>query len=266
MHAVPFEVTERSLADLATRHQLQPAALAVGETAPPAAFRPATFRATRLLYPASMIKIPLVAAALLLAARGELRAERVRISAANLTQNDGPSPLLSGYEATLDELCTLAIARSDNVATNQLFDLLGRVRASAIVRARLGLHDTGFRRKLSGGHPLLRDPDQSGRNTFPASDAAVLLNLIAARAFPGAGDLERMLAAQEWNTKLSAGLRSGDAFAHKTGDTESVSHDGGILTTAGGRKYIVVVYTGCPSSDAVDGRFAAFMRDLRRAL
>lgn len=266
MHSAPLQLTEQSLAELATRHQLQRPALAVGEAAPPEAFRPTTVRATRPLYPASMIKIPLVAAALLLRARGALAAERTRIAPENLTQNDGPSPLVEGYEATLDELCALAIERSDNVATNQLFDVLGRTRASAVARAELGLRDTGFRRKLSGASPLLRDPDQSGRNTFPASDAATLLNLIAVRAFRGADDLYRMLAAQEWNTKLSTGLRSGDEFAHKTGDTETVSHDGGILTTGAGRTYIVVAYTGCASSDVVDARFGAFMRDLRAAL
>jgi len=46
--------------------------------------------------------------------------------------------------------------------------------------------------------------------------------------------------------------RAGDAFAHKTGDTDEVSHDAGILTLAGGSRWVVVVYTGLPSSDDVD--------------
>jgi beta-lactamase class A len=228
--------------------------------------RAAAYRAERPLYPASMIKVPLVAAALILQREGALHEARVRIDPANVTLCDGPSPLVAGYEATFEELCTLAITRSDNVATNQLYDLVGRERASALVRSRLGLRYTGFRRKLSGAHPLLRDAAQTGRNTFPACDAARLFGAIARDEFPGAALLYALLERQEWNTKLSAGLRPSDRFAHKTGDTEEVSHDGGILTTGSGERYVVVVYSACPASARTDARFAAFMRELRSML
>jgi beta-lactamase class A len=213
-----------------------------------------------------MIKVPLVAAALLLRALGDISGEPVPVAAANLTPNDGPSPLVEGYPARFEELCELAITRSDNVATNQLYDVVGRERATRIVRAQLGLQDTGFRRKLSGTNPLVRDPEQTGRNTFPAADAARLLRAIAHRSFAGADVLFSLLERQEWNTKLSTGLRPDDRFAHKTGDTETVSHDGGILETADGKRYAIVVYSGCPSSDATDARFGAFMRELRTIL
>lgn len=266
MHGAPAAVTEAILARLAERHGLQPAALVVERLGDGAEGESWSYRAERALYPASMIKVPLVAAALLLQARGELTADPAPIDAANLTANDGPSPLVQGYPARLEELCELAIVRSDNVATNQLYDVVGRERAGRIVRSELGLRDTGFRRKLSGAHPLVRDPGQTGRNTFPAADAARLLRAIARNAFPGAETLYALLARQEWNTKLSTGLRAGDRFAHKTGDTETVSHDGGILETADGKRYAIVVYTGCSSSDATDARFGDFMRELRAIL
>lgn len=264
MHGASGAMTEARLVRLVERHTLQPAALVVERLDP--AGRSWSYRAGRPLYPASMIKMPLVAAALLLAARGDLERGPVPIAAANLTANDGPSPLVEGYSAGLEELCELAITRSDNVATNQLYDVVGRERASRIVRTELGLNQTGFRRKLSGANPLLRDPQQTGRNTFPAVDAARLLRGVAQNAFPGAETLYALLARQEWNTKLSTGLRAGDRFAHKTGDTETVSHDGGILDTVDGRRYAIVLYTGCPSSDATDARFGDFMRDLRTIL
>jgi beta-lactamase class A len=210
-----------------------------------------------------MVKVPLVAAALILAGRGEIAPGPHPIDPANLTANDEPSPLVAGYSSTLEELCTLSIVRSDNVATNQLFDLAGRERATAVVRAELGLLDTGLRRKLSGGHPLLRDPAQFGRNTHPASDAAVLMRAIVTHSFPGASLLFSLLARQEWNTKLSAGINAGDAFAHKTGDTEEVSHDGGILVTASGERFVVAVYSASASCEATDARFAALMRAMR---
>ena len=226
----------------------------------------ARFADRRPRYPASMIKVPLVAAGLLLRAAGMLAAGPIRVEATNLTANDRPSPLAAGYAARFEELCELAITVSDNVATNVLFDLLGRERASSLVREALGLRDTGFRRKLSGGHPLIRDPGQTGRNTHPAADAARLFAAIATRAFAGADFLADLLARQAWNSKLSAGLLPGDRFAHKTGDTDDVSHDGGILTTADGRRYVVVVYSASGSSEATDARFAALMRELRALL
>ncbi len=263
MQPISVTMSEAILARLAEHHDLQPAAIVVEALDGPPAWR---YRADRPLYPASMIKVPLVAAALLLRARGELSGGAVPIDPANLTANDGPSPLVEGYAASLDELCELAITRSDNVATNQLYDIVGRERASRLVRRELGLRDTGFRRKLSGAHPLVRDPGQSGRNSFPASDAARLFGLIARGAFAGADVIYSLLLRQEWNAKLSEGLRAGDRFAHKTGDTQTVSHDGGILTTAEGRRYTIVVYTGCASSDTTDARFASLMRELRPLL
>jgi beta-lactamase class A len=213
-----------------------------------------------------MIKVPLVAAAMILGERSEIATGPYPIDPANLTANDGPSPLVEGYPSTLEELCTLAIVRSDNIATNQLFDVVGRERATALLRAELGLIDTGLRRKLSGGHPLLRDPAQFGRNTHPASDAATLMCAIANGKFPGASFVFSLLEQQEWNTKLSAGIDAGDRFAHKTGDTEEVSHDGGILLTANGERFVIIVYSASSSCEATDARFAALMRALRSSL
>jgi beta-lactamase class A len=224
----------------------------------------------RPLYPASMIKVPLVAAALAEVGSGRLDTleSTLTIEAANMTANDAQSPLVPGYKTTLHELMHLAIARSDNVATNTLFDLVGRERATEIVRDRYNLRATEFHRKLSGSEPLIDDPgwDGESRNTHPASDAAHLFRLIAGDAIPLASILREALVAQEWNEKLNAGLRPGDVFAHKTGDTEEVTHDGGILTTAEGARYIVVAYTGLPSTDENNARFGPFMRAIREYL
>lgn len=218
------------------------------------------------VYPASMVKTPLAAAALSEVSAGRLTLSRQwEVTAANLTVNDAASPLVPGYAATLQELIELAITRSDNVATNMLFDIVGRERASEVARTVLGLGATAFHRKLSGADPLIDDPGWDGlhRNAHPASDAALLFGAIARREIPYAAELEAILDRQAWNDKLSAGLAPGDRFAHKTGDTSEVTHDGGILTTAEGRRYILVLYTRMPSSPENDTRFAAFMRLLR---
>ena len=227
---------------------------------------PRELDADRAIYPASTIKTPLAAAALLLVARGERRLdERRPVRRENLTLNDAPSPIEPGYEASLEELCRYAIDRSDNVATNELFDRLGREEASAIVRAELGLSATAFHRKLSGSDPLIADPQWDGkhRNAHPVRDAVRLFHLIAERAFPGAELLEGWLGDQRWNDKLSLGLAPDDRFAHKTGDTSEVTHDGGILTTVDGRRAALVVYTEMPSTPENNARFGVFMRLLR---
>ena len=217
----------------------------------------------RTIYPASLIKVPLAVAAGAAIAAGRLRWDTpVSVDARNMTFNDAPSPMLPGYATTVEELVTLMLQRSDNVATNQLYDLLGRERATADVRA-LGFTGTVFRRKLSGSLPLIDDPEASGRNTFPACEAAELFAAIAEDRVPGAAALRRILATSWWDVKLSRGLEPGDAFAHKTGDTDQCAHDAGVLTLREGSRWVVVVYTELPSSEENDLRFGAFMRALR---
>ena len=217
----------------------------------------------RPVYPASMIKVPLAVAVTTAIGEGRLGWETpVTVDPRNATLNDAPSPMLPGYATTVEELVTLMLQRSDNVATNQLYDLLGRDRATADVHA-LGFTGTVFRRKLSGSLPLIDDPEASGRNTFPAREAAALFAAIAEDRVPGAAELRRILATSWWDVKLSRGLEPGDAFAHKTGDTDECAHDGGILTLRDGSRRVVVVYTELPSSEENDLRFGAFMRALR---
>jgi beta-lactamase class A len=217
------------------------------------------------LYPASMIKVPLAVAAYAAAAEGRLALdERRPVSAANATFNDAPSPVVPGALLTVAELAHLAVDRSDNVATNELFDRVGRAYATDVL-ARLGFPRTAFRRKLSGADPLIDDPEATGRNTHPADDAARLFAAIARDAVPGSAPIRTALAAQYWNSKLTGGLARGDVFLHKTGDTSAVSHDGGILFFAGSA-WVVVVYTEATSPDEGDPRFVALMRALRPSL
>jgi len=224
------------------------------------------------LYPASMIKLPIAAALGELWAQGELgRDESVMISGANMTGNDVPPgetlpPLAPGDQVSLEELATRMLTRSDNVATNVLIDVLDRRVVTRYARS-LGLTGTELRRKLSSGARLIDDPewDGVGRNAHPAGDSARLFELIARRKIPGADWIEETLFEQKWNDKLSLGLEPGDRFAHKTGETSKVTHDGGILEMADGRRFVVVLYTGIPAldhNDANNQRFGAFMAEL----
>ncbi len=215
------------------------------------------------LYPASMIKTPLAAAvASDVASKRLWWGQRFEVGPDNMTVNDAPSPMKAGYVATVAELVELMLSRSDNVATNVLIDIVGRARATDFC-ASIGLEQTEIHRKLSGALPLIDDPEATGRNTHSARDAATLFEAIDAGRIPGASILRQTLADQYWQSKLPAGLCAGDRFMHKTGDTDEVSHDGGILELESGERYVLVVYTGLESSDVNDTRFGAFMRLLR---
>jgi beta-lactamase class A len=225
--------------------------------------------ANHYYYPASMIKTPLALAAFTLVQDGVIDLdETYQITQANMTTNDKESPLVAGYVAPLHQLIELMLTISDNVATNVLFDALGRERATQIVQQRYGLTDTAFYRKLSGTQPLIVDPgwDTIHRNTHSAADCARLFELIARDEVPFAQLFRGILDRQEWNNKLSAGLYPGDRFAHKTGDTDEVTHDGGILDTQEGASYVVVVYTGMPSTEANNAKFGPFMSSIRSQL
>lgn len=230
------------------------------------AAEPIALDAGEAFYPASMIKTPLALTAYALVADGELALDRTfEVTEPNMTANDKPSPLIPGYRSPLSELIDLMITRSDNVATNMLYDIVGRERASEMVQKRYGLAGTAFYRKLSGSLPLIHDPewDRSHMNTHPPADAAKLFRMIGEDRVPFAAALRETLERQEWNNKLTGGLLAGDVFAHKTGDTDEVTHDGGILYTQSGARYVIVVYTGMESNDANNLKFAPFMSAIR---
>jgi len=231
--------------------------------------RPVELEPGRYLYPASMIKTPLALAALAMVQDGDFSLEqRFEVTQANMTANDKPSPMVPGYHAPLSQIVELMLTLSDNVATNMLFDILGREKATTLVQQRFGLTQTAFYRKLSGSEPLIVDRswDKQHRNSHTAGDAARLFELIARDQVPFARYFRQILDRQEWNNKLPAGLYPGDHFAHKTGDTDEVTHDGGILDTQEGASYVVVVYTGMESNDANNAKFGPFMTELRKSL
>jgi beta-lactamase class A len=217
------------------------------------------------IYPASMIKLPLAYATAVALANGSIDESPIVVEERWMTNNDAPSPFVTGYSADVWELVDAMISFSDNVATNVLIDRVGRGRATTICQT-AGLSKTAIRRFVSGSLPRIADPDACGENAHPTRDAAILLRMIAHDEVPCAERIRDAMNKQHWNDKLSAGLKIGDTFAHKTGDTSEVSHDGGILTTAEGKHYVVVLYTTSPSNKETDSLFASAMQNLRAYL
>jgi beta-lactamase class A len=209
------------------------------------------WRADADIYPASLIKVPIMAEAFRQYSAGALRPhDEIVVSASNQTATSGPAPFVPGYVTTVEQLVFLMITHSDNVATNQLIDVLGRERVTDYMHG-LSLPTFLLGRKLSGSEPLIEDPETTGRNCLPAEEIARLLLLIACDSIAGATQQREILRRCVDIDKLVPGLRQGDVFMHKTGETSNVSHDAGILVTRDGKRYIVVLY--CEVEPAPDG-------------
>ena len=231
-----------------------------------------SYRSDANIYPASVIKIAVMAEAFHQFDEGSLSPEQtVIVSGANQTTTAESTPFAPGYRATVQELVELMISRSDNIATNQLLDVLRRENITAYMRE-LGLPTFLMARKLSGSEPLIVDPETIGRNRLPPEEAGRLLTLIARDQVPGAETQRDILGRCVHNDKLVPGLAPGDRFMHKTGETDEQSHDAGILATAQCRTYAIVLYTTpepLPDrSDAkhVDALMTTWMRAMRSTL
>jgi beta-lactamase class A len=95
---------ERDLTRAAQEAGLEPASIVVERLEDGAVL--GALDPERDLYPASMIKVPLVAATLAGVDEGLFRLDRkVEVTAANMTLNDAPSVLAPGYHAQINELC-----------------------------------------------------------------------------------------------------------------------------------------------------------------
>jgi beta-lactamase class A len=230
------------------------------------------WRSREVVYPASVIKVPIMTEVFHRYAQGTLRPhDPVMVSAENQTATAGPAPFTPGYRATVQELVEFMIVYSDNVATNQLMDVLGRHSVTEYMRE-LGLSTFLLGRKLSGSEPLIEDPEMVGRNRLPALGIGRLLELIAVDAVPGAQEQRAILARCADDKKLVPGLAGGDVFMHKTGETDCQSHDAGILFTSSGGRYVIVLYCEVePKADHSDASWVnpamtAWMRALRERL
>ena len=145
-----------------------------------------------------------------------------------------------GLRPSLEDLATLMIVLSDNVATNMLIDLLGM---DAINRsaAELGLHKTALRRKMMDGEAKARGLDNF---TSPEDMAHLLWHYMES---PDLSESSRntmlnILLRQQCNNKLPLRMPQDAPLAHKTGDLPGTEHDAGILLLPK-RPVILVVMT-----------------------
>jgi beta-lactamase class A len=204
---------------------------------------------------ASTLKLPLVVAAHRLAASGRLDLdEPVRVTSQFTSAADGaPFEVTPDYDnddepwqrlgttVPLRWLTERAIVRSSNLATNLV---LARVGTAAVndVYERVGATTARLRRGIQD----TRAGDAGLTNTGTASDlAAVVCGLLGGRllAARAAAEVERLLAASEWNDAVPAGLPAGTYVAHKSGWTDECCHDVALLRPVDEPPFVLSIFT-----------------------
>lgn len=198
------------------------------------------------LVAASVIKIPIMAAAFMEAAAGRLdfdetvviRPEMKMPSCGALTY------MHDGLQVTVRDLVTLMIILSDNTATNILIDMLTPARVNAAMES-LQIPGIRLRRRLF-------EPELSKKgiqNTVTARGVGLLLLRMAEGKLlgePTDAEMVRILLDQRLNGKMPFYLHDrGIRCAHKTGEDDDITHDVGIV-------YAEKPFVLCMLSNGVD--------------
>lgn len=133
------------------------------------------------------------------------------------------------------------IARSSNLATNLVIALADPRAVQATCEA-LGTRATQVRRGVEDGKAFAAGLN----NVTTADDLATLLVALAtdtAASTTSCAAMRAILAAQEFNDLIPAGLPPGTRVAHKTGQITAHQHDAAIVYPPGGTPYVLVVLT-----------------------
>ena len=164
-----------------------------------------------------------------------------------------------GRNVRVDELARRMIVRSSNLATNVLIQRLGADRVNATAHA-LGADSVEVLRGVEDGAAFRRGMN----NTLTARGLAQLLgSLLAGRAASREGTqrILALLAGQEFNGGIPAGIPAGALVAHKTGWITGAAHDAAIVYPADAPPYILVIltrgYATEAEAEAVMNRIAA---------
>ncbi|HSJ10905.1 MAG TPA: serine hydrolase [Longimicrobiales bacterium] len=146
-----------------------------------------------------------------------------------------------GQRVTYRELARRMTVRSSNLATNILIDILTGDSVQATTE-RVGGFGMRVLRGVEDG-PAFR----AGMNNVATARglANVLASLARCDILPRAqcDEVVDILAAQEFNDMIPAGLPPGTRVAHKTGWITGIQHDGAIVMPDGEQPYVLVVLT-----------------------
>ena len=211
--------------------------------------------------PASIVKLPLLAAMFLMRERGETDfREKITIKRDEKLPGCGVVSHMTGDEngdVTLDieTLYKFMIVISDTTATNALYKHYGN---DAVISAlkELGLEGTQFNRAF---YDSIRE-EKGIQNYFVPEEIGVLLEKMYDRRLVSekvSEEIEKILLQQQVNHKMGGMLPIGFPIAHKTGEEEDKSHDVGIV-------YVKEPFIACFASYKTD--IPAFEDFIRRTV
>ncbi len=173
-----------------------------------------------------------------------LFASVVRSGCFGLNESYDSDPLpwrRQGELASLRWLAYRALVRSSNLATNLLLEAVGFEPVAAALGA-VGARESMVVRGIEDGAARA-----AGReNIVTAHDLALTLQALVggtAAARESCDEILAVLAAQQINDGIPAGLPAGTRVAHKSGWVEGVSHDAGIVYPDDAPAFVVVVCT-----------------------
>ncbi len=204
---------------------------------------------------ASTIKVPMLAMLLKDAQDGLVDLDEPReIAEVNRVPNGVICSLNRGYKPTLHDMAWLMIVVSDNLATNEIIDVIGYDRFNEFWKE-WGCRSTRLMRKMMDQQAL-----KEGRNNFiSASDAGKILSAVAKETMINADISKQMfniMKDQKLTMRLPHLLPTTTVYnangevaegmvmvSHKTGSNPGLVHDMGIFELPGHRRYVVAVYT-----------------------
>jgi beta-lactamase class A len=221
------------------------------------------------MHAASTMKVPVMLALFDAIGRGELRLDQAVLvrnefrsildgstySLEEKEDSDAELYLHIGEMRPLEELMRRMIARSSNLATNVLIELVGAPRVMQLMKA-IGANDILVLRGVEDNKAY----HAGMNNTVTAYDLMLVLRTIAEeKAISAAASrvMTDILAAQEFNQGIPAGLPRGTRVAHKTGWIPKISHDAAIVYPQGQKPYVLVVLTRGIEDDKMADRAMA---------
>ncbi|NIM52135.1 MAG: serine hydrolase [Gemmatimonadales bacterium] len=157
----------------------------------------------------------------------------------------------AGDRETIRQLTELMITVSSNLATNMLIEKVSAERVQQTMRE-LGADSIEVLRGVED----IKAYRSGLNNTTTARDLGVIFGAIAERAAATPTSCDTMisiLARQEFNEGIPAGLPASTRVAHKTGSITEIRHDGGVVYLDDGTSYVLVVLArGIQDHDVAD--------------
>jgi beta-lactamase class A len=205
------------------------------------------YHADRKCPTASVIKLPILVHALLLAREGGISLDEIVVlREADKTPGSGILTQLSpGLTLTLRDCCTLMIALSDNTATNMLIDRVGIDAVNARMRSLGYAETTLFRKVFATGKPVSPANKRYGLGvTTPREMMRMLAEIHACRIGDQetCGQLRTILGKQQYKEGIPRYLPSGCKFQGKSGAIDHVRNDVGLVTVADGHDIAIAVF------------------------